>query len=82
MYSTELIRKFPDTPDKQILFVVYNKEMMMEAKALIGTIHGVDYLEKHVKVVPFTEQQEDLDLTQYSVYIDPTVMKYKQSWSN
>lgn len=82
MYSTELIRKFPDNPEKQILYVVYSKEMVWEAKALIGTIHGVDYADNHVTVIPFSEKHDDMNLRDYSIYIDPTVFTYKHSWND
>ena len=32
MYSTEMIRKFPEAPTKPILFVVYNDYMVEDAE--------------------------------------------------
>lgn len=81
MYSTELIRAFPAYPLEPILYVVYENSYINDAKDLIRIIHGKDYLDKHVTVVPFNKPFKKGD-TRYSVYIDPTVFKYKNSWSN
>lgn len=80
MYSTEMIRKFPEAPERPILFVVYNEDMVDDAKFYIGTIHGPKYLREHVKVVPLNTKVEDH--SQYDVYIDPMVYKYQHSWNN
>ena len=80
MYSTELIRKFPEEPRQPIMFVVYNEQHIEDAKSLIGTLHGFDYLEKHVTVVPYSSRVGNT--RDYSVYIDPTVFTYKNSWNN
>ena len=80
MYSTELIRKFPPIPEKPILYVVYNEQHIREAELFIGMIHGPEYLEEHVTIVPFGER--NVDSRNYSVYIDPTVYAYKNSWNN
>lgn len=80
MYSTELIRKFPEIPSNPILFVVYNEEMVSDAEFFISTIHGEEYLREHVTVVPYNTTVEDHNA--YDVYIDPVVYKYKHSWNN
>lgn len=79
MYSTELIRKFPDTPQAPILYVVYNNEMVIDAEELIAVIHGPDYLNEHVTVVPLSTKVDDH--LKYDVYMDPTVYKYMHSWN-
>lgn len=79
MYSTELIRKLPESPKAPILYVVYNKAMIMEAEALIGTIHGHGYL-ANVTVIPFDQKIENP--RDYQIYIDPIVYTYKNSWNN
>lgn len=80
MYSTELIRKFPDSPDKPILYVVYNDTHIQDAKSFIGVIHGEEYLKEHVTVLPLNTKVDDPSL--YQVYIDPMVYKYLHSWNN
>lgn len=80
MYSTELIRKFPDNPVNPILFVVYNEEMVSEAEFHIALIHGVEYFDEHVTVVPLHTRVDEH--TKYDVYIDPVVYKYKHSWND
>lgn len=80
MYSTELIRKFPTEPEKPILYVVYNEDMIMDTATLISTIHGADYLVDHVCIVPLATKVEDH--TKYDVYIDSTVYKYMHSWND
>lgn len=80
MYSTELIRKFPEDPKEPILYVVYNEDMVSDAEFLIASIHGQDYLDRNVTVIPFnTPIDRDIN---YSVYIDALVYKYKHSWNN
>jgi len=79
MYSTELIRKFPDQPKRPLLFVVYNKDMVHDALTLIAATRGPEYLE-NVKVVPLNTKVENI--RDYDVYIDPMVYKYKHSWND
>ena len=75
-----MIRKFPAVPSKPLLFVVYNEDHVNDAEFYITMIHGFDYLDKYVKVVPLNTKVDDLD--QRDVYIDPTVYKYMHSWNN
>jgi len=81
MYSSELIRKMPNTPKQKILFVVYNEDMIKEAEQMIATIHSREYLWDHVTVTSF-DKPFDRKGQDYSVYIDPMVFKYKQSWND
>ena len=80
MYSTEMIRKFPEEPKAPILFVLYNDTMVEDAEFYISSIHGPEYLDKHVTVVPLNTKVEEH--SKYDVYIDPMVYKYMHSWSN
>lgn len=81
MYSTELIRKFPVMPVDPILFVVYNEDHVKDAASYIAQIHGKSYLDDHVTIVPFNKPF-DKNGKNYSVYIDPMVFKYKNSWND
>jgi hypothetical protein len=80
MYSTELIRKFPDNPTRPILYVVYNEQHVNDAELFIGMIHGEEYMNEHVTIAlfgkPFIKDKD------YDVYIDPMVFAYKNSWNN
>lgn len=80
MYSTELIRKFPENPEAPILYVVYNNDMVFDAKVLITSIHGADYFDEFVTVVPISTKIDDY--RKYDVYMDPNVYKYMHSWNN
>lgn len=80
MYSTELIRKFPCNPDRPILYVVYNKQHISDAKYFIEMMHGEDYLNEHVTITTFGKPFKKT--RDYDVYIDPTVFAYKNSWNN
>jgi hypothetical protein len=80
MYSTELIRRLPKEPTDPILFVVYNEPMVEDAKFYIRAIHGQDYLEEHITVVPFDHKIPNY--RDYEIYIDPVVYTYKNSWNN
>lgn len=82
MYSTELIRKFPDNPTKPILYIVYNQEHITEAETFIGMIHGQEYLKNVDIVTLLTDECKKADYTKYDVYIDPNVYKYLNSWNN
>lgn len=80
MYSTELIRKFPEYPTRPILFVVYNEEMVFDAYTLIQATRGPEYMSKNVTVVPLHSKVENV--RDYDVYIDPMVYKYQHSWND
>lgn len=80
MYSTEMIRKFPAAPERPILFVVYNEDMVEDARAYIAVIHGFDYLDRYCTVVPLATKVENHN--HYDVYIDPVVYKYMHSWND
>lgn len=83
MYSTELIRNFPKTPERPILYVVYNQDHILDAKSFIGLIHGDEYLNEHVTVVPLLSNSDHRhDYTKYEVYMDPTIYKFMNSWNN
>lgn len=79
MYSTELIRKFPDDPQEPILYVVYNDNMKADAEAFITILRGKDYFTQHVTIKAFDEPY-DRDIN-YQIYIDPMVYVYKNSWN-
>lgn len=80
MHSTELIRNFPENPHRPILYVVYNDNMVFDARVLITSIHGADYFDEYVTVVPLNTMVDDH--RQYDVYMDPNVYKYMHSWNN
>lgn len=84
MYSTELIKKFPADPDSPILFFVYNKEMVSEAEFLISVIHGQEYLDKYVTVLPIGTDEARLkqNSNNVSIYIDPTVFSMRTNGYN
>lgn len=82
MYSTELIKKFPTNPDRPITFVVYKDDYIDDAKFLIGSIHGFDYLDEHVTVVAINDAGKTRDPINTQVWIDPTVYQYMNSWAN
>ena len=80
MYSTELIKNFPKEPKNKIYYVVYNEEMIPEAKFLIEIIWGKEYLDDNVEVISSTKQGNKYDIN--NLYIDPTVYLYRNSWNN
>ena len=80
MFSTELIRKFPQNPTKKILYVVYAEDHIEDATFYVIAIHGFDYRDEFVKIVPINTKVEDLST--YDAYIDPMVYKYMHSWNN
>lgn len=80
MYSTELIRKFPEKPHRPILYVVYNEQHIRDAELFISLIHGSEYFEEHVTITTFGSPFEKT--REYEVYIDPMVYAYKHSWNN
>lgn len=82
MYSTELIRKFPQDPFDPILYVVYNESMIPDAETLISIIHGEEYVNKYVRVVAFDTSMPADKSKKYQVYIDPLVYTYKHSWND
>lgn len=75
-----MIRKFPTDPTRNILFVVYNDAHVSDAEFYISSIHGEEYLDKYVTVVPLNTKVDDHRA--YDVYIDPMVYKYQHSWND
>ncbi len=47
-----LIRRLPKTPEKTIVWVVYDIGMIRHITNLFNTLKGEGYAEKYVKVVP------------------------------
>lgn len=83
MYTTELIRKFPQEPTRPIVFVVYHKDYIHDAEDMISIIHGQDYLSQYVRVIDINhEHGGNLDPSQCDIWIDPNVLRYKNSWYN
>jgi len=76
----DLINKFPAEPAKKILYIVYNFDMMDDAREKIAKVHGYDYLDNNVVICPLATRIENQ--TQYEVYIDPLVYKYLHSWND
>lgn len=83
MYTTELIKTFPATPDRKIVYVVYNEDTVPVVEMLIENIWGKPYLKQHVTVIPYREpSKQKPDPFLNSVYIDPGVYLYKHQWND
>lgn len=80
MLTPDLINRFPKNPEKPILYVVYNQDMIADAAYLINEIWGEDYLAEHVTITSI-----DVELSQntreYAIYLDPLMQTYKHSWN-
>lgn len=85
---TKTIEKFPSDPKAQIIYYVYEKNMVKATESLIAEIHGQDYLDKYVTVsaigdgVPVELKNAYLSANEFHTYFDPLVFKYKNSWNN
>lgn len=80
MTTIEMIRKFPQLPNKPILYVVYNEDHVSSVEEDIAFERSSDYLTRHVTVVPLNTRVDDH--SKYEVYIDPAVYVYMHSWNN
>ena len=81
--AIETIEKFPVDPDAQIIYVVYNTDMVQAAESLISEIHGKNYLKEYVYVIAqgsaLPEELEDKTCT---IYFDPALHDYKGNGYN
>lgn len=66
------IRNLPESPDRKIYWVVYNKDMIKYTENLIAEIKGKDYLKQHVKVVSLEKKQG----ANNSIYLDPMLLDH------
>jgi len=65
------IRNLPESPDKHIFWIVYNRDMIKYVEDLIKDIRGKEYL-SNITVVAKSDPCKDR--TSGSVYFDPTLM--------
>lgn len=82
MYSTELIRKFPEQPTIPIVYVVYNEDLISDAKFLIDTIWGSAYRESNVTVRALGDSDHYEFPSGVSIYLDPSVMVFRNNGYN
>lgn len=86
--SISTIEKFPADPESNIVYYVYEKNMVEATESLIAEIHGQEYLDKYVSVVAISDGLPEalkgiyLNANTLSTYFDPLVFKYKNSWNN
>ncbi len=78
--SLELIQKFPDEPVANIIYYVYNDDMVEAAEELIVSVKGQEYFDEHVTVCSIGRFNPSH--TKCLAYYDPCVFKYKNSWNN
>mgnify|MGYP006298966827 CR=1 FL=1 len=75
-------------PKSQIVYYVYEKNMVEATESLIAEIHGQEYLDRYVTVaaigdgVPVEVKDAYINASSFSAYFDPLVFKYKNSWNN
>ena len=73
--TTKLIKSLPKDPNGQIFWIVYNSDLVNQAKDNIAEIKGQDYLE-HVNVVAMDKMKISYpDIPYYNLYYDPSVYK-------
>ena len=73
--TTKLIKSLPKDPNGQIFWIVYNSDLVNQAKDNIAEIKGRDYLE-HVNVVAMDKMQTFYpDIPYANLYYDPSVYK-------
>lgn len=66
-----IIRNLPENPQKPILWVVYNEDMVEYAQNLIAEIKGKEYM-KHIRVVSKNQTSKQVG----TVYFDPMLMDH------
>lgn len=77
--TTKLIKALPDDPKGNILWVVYNKDMVANAEKQIIEIKGQEYFDKYVKVTCSSGEISGLkcsamivdELYETNTYFDP-----------
>ena len=65
-----LVNRLPLNPDKPIIWIVYNEDMLDFVRSTIASIRGYKYVLDHVKVVTRA------DASKYNghIYFDPNLM--------
>jgi hypothetical protein len=71
--TIKLIEALPDEPDNKIVWVVYNKDMIANAKQQIIEVKGQDYFDKYVTVTSGGDEVSGRKVT--SVIIDEVPSK-------
>lgn len=86
--SVKTIEKFPADPQAQIVYYVYEKNMIEAAESLIVEVHGREYLDKYVTVsaigdgIPVALKEAYTNATSIAAYFDPLIFTYRNSWNN
>lgn len=86
--SIKTIEKFPADPQAQIVYYVYEKNMIAATESLIAEVHGQEYLDKYVTVtaigdgIPVAIKEAYTNAASIAAYFDPLVFTYKNSWTN
>ena len=62
----KLVQSLPKHPNKNIVWIVYNEDLVEQAENLIRTVHGNEYMD-HVRVVPRSRSSK----YNGSIYFDP-----------
>lgn len=78
--SIEAIEKFPADPQAKIVYVVYNRDMVRATESLIAEVHGKQYRDEHVRVVPMGNNLSFAEPC--SIYFDPALHDYKGNGYN
>lgn len=74
--TTRLIKSLPKNPDGKIFWVVYNDDLVNQARDNIAEIKGHDYL-SYVNVVAMDKMELSYpDIPHSNLYYDPSVYKF------
>lgn len=67
--TRSLIKSLPLSPDKLIIWIVYNEDMIEYTRSQIAAVKGYDYVSKFVRVVTRSESSK------YNghIYFDPNL---------
>ena len=81
--AIEIIEKFPAKPTNNIIYVVYNDDMIRASEELIAEVHGMEYMQKYVLVTSNTNlPKEKFAASNCTIYFDPSLHDYNGNGYN
>lgn len=83
MDTIDIIRRFPEQPEKHIIFVVYNQDMVGKTELMVANALGREYLDKYVTVTAQRTDGEPISSRDGAlIYHDPKMFRYMQNGYN
>lgn len=82
--TVDIIKRFPEDPDRPIIYFVYNEDLVHGTESIIRLMKGEDYFNRHVTVKPLRteDNKEHIIDTKHVCYYDPLIHQLKGNGYN